>query len=114
MRSSLPLPPLLLAALLAAAAPWRGARGAQQPATPVLEHRVIAKAKVDECFAGIGREPKLFDDVAGRTCPPETEPRVNGAYVFSMVRSASTGTIWFGTRRVAARRSRKAALRPGV
>ena len=86
--------------LLAAAAAACGARSAA--AAPALAHALLAKAPVDSCFAGFGQDAPPFANASARRCPFGSEPRVNGAYVFSMARAAQTGAIWFGTRRVAA------------
>ena len=88
--------PLLL--LLAAAAAACGARSTAAAAAPALTHALLAKAPVDSCFAGFGQDAPPFANATARRCPFGSEPRVNGAYVFSIARAPQTGAIWFGTR----------------
>jgi hypothetical protein len=90
---------LLLLAVLAASL----ARVRSASASPALSHALLAKAQVDECFAGFGRDPLPFADVEARRCPRGATPRTNGAYVFSLARAPQSGAIWFGTRRVRSR-----------
>jgi hypothetical protein len=86
--------------LLAALAAARPRHAAATGASPALSHALVAKAQVDECFAGFGRDAQPFADAAARRCPYGTTPRISGSYVFSMTQGGSPNAIWFGTRRV--------------
>lgn len=72
--------------------PWPG----QQP-KPILNHTMLAKAKADECFHGIG-EPYDPDP----TCSSSPGiPKVNQAYVWGLTEAysatANANLLWFGT-----------------
>ena len=67
------------------------------PSDPsVFSWELLAKAKPDECFYGIGDSRNDFvypGDLS--SCPAPGQPKVNQAYVWGMVKSGDN--IWFGT-----------------
>jgi hypothetical protein len=68
-------------------------------AQSILQNKLIYKAKVDECFYGIG-DPKNTPANFQSPCPNGAVSKVNGAYVWGMTESsvsASESYIWFGT-----------------
>jgi hypothetical protein len=77
-----------LAALIAASLLARAA--AAPAASTTATFTLINKAPIDECFAGIG-----VPYPPGPPCPSGSTPKVNGAYVWSMVEPP--GAVWYGT-----------------
>ncbi|MFH8619272.1 hypothetical protein ACH4E8_29980 [Streptomyces sp. NPDC017979] len=77
----------------AATGPKEGARSstAAHPG-PVLDVQQAARAQVDECFTSIGGPSPEPKDGA---CPSGSQPKINGAYVWSAARSGDYA--YFGT-----------------
>lgn len=69
-----------------------GLQGTDVPGT--LERTLLAKAKPDECYAGIGNPYPAGPDAAGN-CPEGSQPKVNQSYVWGVAKSGDD--IWFGT-----------------
>ncbi|MBM4397242.1 MAG: hypothetical protein FJ087_16350, partial [Deltaproteobacteria bacterium] len=73
-------------------------RGGFEPVPPVeatLVPTLLAKAKPDECYYGIGDERNRYEPDVTLPCPAGGRPKVNQAYVWGL---ASAGTdLWFGT-----------------
>ncbi|WP_432841963.1 hypothetical protein [Dactylosporangium sp. CA-092794] len=83
-RRALPVVASALVAVLVPAAP-----AFARPPGPHYDFRLLAKAKPDECFAGVG-EPYP----AGPPCATG-QPKVNQAYVWGLAQVGKK--IWFGT-----------------
>jgi len=59
---------------------------------PILQKELVAKAKPDECFNGIG---KPYRPMESNDCSSEEQPKVNAAYVWGMTQTNKY--VWFGT-----------------
>ena len=77
---------------------WTSAYGAADTATfkqMALENELLAKAKPDACFYGIGNPDNIYDPGLVVPCGVGGKAKVNQAYVWGLAKSG--GELWFGT-----------------
>lgn|GEM_PF-1401060 len=60
-----------------------------------LYWQLLAQARPDECFFGIGNPNNQYDLNLMLPCPPGSQPKVNDAYIWGMTKTGSQ--IWYGT-----------------
>jgi hypothetical protein len=63
------------------------------PVVPHLANKLLAKAKPDECFKGVGLDNIYPFDFTTNTC--DGTPKVNQAYVWGLAKAGQD--LWFGT-----------------
>lgn len=63
------------------------------PDTPIMDFELLERAQPDECFAGVGVDYPDFNPDG--TCPEDSVPKTNEAYIWGLTKSGSK--LWFGT-----------------